>query len=244
MTDIEYKEKKYDFSWWSIAFFAIFCPLITIVFYELFNYFWVYTHLPFIMPIINILNLITSSEIKISSTTNFYLISIPDKAGISFVSACTGVYAYAIYLGICLATPFNKYKNENRNSWFRRLFTFIIPSILVYLINILRMVLVISVYYSGVPFNPFHEYLGYFTTFFAVFVFYIISYFWFPEFSLFVIWIKEQIKNSIDKIKMKKAPSEEILDAFEDKKAKKSLIFTTWFIICTIIIMIVSIFLI
>jgi len=241
MTDIEYKGKKYDFSWWSIAFFAIFCPFIAIIFYEIFDYFWVYTHVPFIQPIINILNMFTSSEITINRTTNFYLISIPGKAGILFVSACTGVHAYAIYLGICLATPFNKYKKENRNTWYRRFFTFIIPSMIVYLINILRMVLAISVYYNGVPFNPFHEYLGYFTTFFAVFIFYTISYFWLPEFSLFVIWIKEQIKNSIDKIKARSASSGEILEALEEKSTKRRLIIITWVIIGSFIIIIASI---
>lgn len=242
MTDIEYKGRKYEFSWYSVILFFILCPICALLTYFIFSYFWIYTYPPFIYPASILLNLLTGSDFSYYMSGNRYLISVPGLPDISFVSACTGIHAYAIYLGICIATPRNKLKKENRNTWLRRGLTFIIPSILVYFINILRMVLAVIVYYNGVPFNPFHEYLGYFTTFFAVFVFYFISYFWLPEFSLFVIWIKEQVKILLIKRKTSKIKLEVIPEAVgNSKKTRKTFILSTWIVICIVLVIIFSI---
>jgi len=161
-----------------------------------------------------------------------YLFNIPDRPIIGFISDCSGIHGYVIYAGICLMTPHNKFKDENTNIWKRKFFTFLIPSLLFLFENILRTSITLLLYYKGVPFHPMHEYIGYFTTFFAVFVFYVISYFWLPEFSLFAIWIKDSIKERISKKSMEEK---------DKKEANRSLVIAIWTVIAIVLIIVFSI---
>ena len=234
MTIVKYNNKKYDFHWRSVVLFFIFCPQIALSIYILFESLWVYTHPPFIYPIVGLLNLLTGQTTTFykSTSLHMYLFYIPDRPIVGFISDCSGIHGYVIYAGICLMTPHNKFKDENTNIWKRKFFTFLIPSLLFLFENILRTSITLLLYYKGVPFHPMHEYIGYFTTFFAVFVFYVISYFWLPEFSLFAIWIKDSIKERISKKSMEEK---------DKKEANRSLVIAIWTVIAIVLIIVFSI---
>ncbi len=241
MSDVEYQGKSYSFKWRSIGFFFLGCPLIIIIVYSLFEYFWVFTHPPFVFPISSLLNWITGQDFSFYPGANKYFISVPNKTNIGFNAACSGIYAYAIYLGICITTPHNKHQEQKKNVWYRKIKKFFMASLAVFCYNVFRVVLTILFYSNGVPFNPMHEYISYTLTFFAVFVFYFISYFWLPEFSLFVIWMKDDLKQRIEKLRAGEKTNEELSPVHG---VKKFLLISTWIIICIVLFLIVSVLLV
>lgn len=239
MTIIKYKDKKYDFSWQSGILFFIFCPLIALIIYIIFESFWVYTHPPFIYPVIGLLNLLTDQEFSFYQSTSMYLFNVPGQSVIGFISDCAGIHGYIIYAGICIMAPHNKFKEENNNIWKRKFLTFLIPSLIFLVENVLRTTLTLFFYYNGVPFHPMHEYISYFTTFFAIFIFYSISYYLLPEFMLFIFWIGKSIKERILKISIDEKHSS--LELQDRDEAKKSIIITMGIAISILLVIIFSI---
>lgn len=146
------------------------------------------------------------------------------------ISVCVGIEAYGIYAGVGLMTPHNNIKKQGRNIYLRKSATLILACLLMYLANIVRSVVTLYFYYTGVPFSPLHENIGYITTFFAVFNFYVISYFWLPEFSLFVIWMKERIKGKISEMRSEKEELDKDSIRVKQKEVRK--IFLLFFWIC------------
>ncbi len=246
MTEVEYKGRKYVFTWRSIGIFFLMAPFIAISTYLIFEFFWEYTYPPFILPVSALLELITGKDFSYYKEATKYVVSVPGTVGMGFVSACSGIYAYAIYLGICMVTPHNQYQDQNNNIWSRKVKTFLLASLVVFCYNVFRLVITLILYYNGVPFNPMHEYISYTLTFFSVFVFYFISYFWLPEFSLFVIWMKDDLK--VRFVKSKSNRSEIKISQHESfgkvKIAKKILVIGTWIVICVILFVLVSVLLV
>ncbi|MFX1276076.1 MAG: hypothetical protein ACFFAT_13595 [Promethearchaeota archaeon] len=248
MTDVEYKGKRYNFSWYAITFFFISCPLIAFFIIEILELLWIYSYPIVIYPVNEILKFITGDSFSyypelVAST---YILEIPGKpGGIFFVSECIGIQGYAIYAGISFMTPHNRHSKQNRNIYLRKVSTFLLTSILLYLANVLRSVITLLLYYNGTfEFSPMHEIIGYITTFFAVFVFYFVSYFWLPEFSLFVIWMKDDIKMRIlGRLKNKYKEKVKIADQ-ETKELKRRYLLLFWIIFAIIfsVIMIYIIF--
>ena len=237
MSVVNFKEKQYEFSWYKIAIFAIFCPILAILVIELLSFFWVVTYPPIIIPICNILSFLTGENFTYYYTASGYILNIPnpETAPILFVSACVGIEAYGIYAGVSLMTPHNNIKTQGKNIYLRKVGTLILACLLIYLANIVRSVVTLYFYYKGVPFSPMHENIGYITTFFAVFSFYTISYFWLPEFSLFVIWMKERIKDKIAEIRSEKEERDEEDIKIKQKEVKKIFLLVFWIIVAVII---------
>jgi len=77
-----------------------------------------------------------------------------------------------------------------------------------------------------------NELIGYLIVFLAVFLFYIISYFWLPEFSLFVIWIKDSIKEKLSK---------KSLEERGEKETSRRSVIAIWTLIGLVVIFIFSI---
>lgn len=195
------------------------------------------TYPPIIIPICNILTFLTGENFTYYYTTSGFVLNIPnpETAPILFVSACVGIEAYGIYAGVSLMVPHNNIKKQGKNIYLRKFGTLILACLLMYLANIVRSVITLFFYYKGVPFSPMHENIGYITTFFAVFSFYAISYFWLPEFSLFVIWMKERIKNRINELrKEKKEFVEEELET-NQRGVKKKYLLLFWIIVALVI---------
>ncbi len=244
--EIEFKDKKYSFSWVSIGLFFLLCPLLSIVVYLIFKYFWIFTYPPFVFPISSILTILTGKDFSYYLGASMYMISVSEQGDVGVSAACTGIYAYAIYLGICVSIPHNKHQNQNKSIWMRKFKTFLISSLAIYFYNIFRIVLTIILYSNGIPFNPLHENLSYTLTFFSVFFFYLISYYWLPEFSLFVIWMKNDLKRRISKLRAKQDIT--LIEQKDGVKkiqvAKKVIVIGLWIIICTILFVLLSILLV
>lgn len=71
--------------------------------------------------------------------------------------------------------------------------------------------------------------------FFAVFVFYLVSYYLLPEFSLFIIWIKDSVKNFFSEKRSGKIKAKETLDVVKKRETKKSFLILMWVIIAIIL---------
>ena len=244
MTIISYKEKNYDFSWTSIGLFLIFCPLIAFLLYLLFDLLWIFTHVPFIIPNIILLTILTGTSFTFhpSTSASMYLFTVQGTDIVGFVSDCAGIYVYVVYIAICVLTPHNKSNSENDRIWKRKGYTFMVSSVIFFLENTIRITLNVFLFYNGVPFNPLHDNLSYFSIFFAVFLFFIISYYWLPELVLFVLWILESIKVKLISIKSK--INNNLDDISQVVEIKTSLVISIWTIILIAIALIFSIVLI
>jgi exosortase/archaeosortase family protein len=184
MTEIEYEGKKYRFSWYSAAIFFVLCPLIGFLSYEIVDNLWLYTHLPVIAQTVDFINF-------------FHLMEPPITWDLG-----TGMQANSVFLGIILATPHSQDKIANKWIWPRKLLALGVSWVIFYVVNILRMVLQLTLYYNGAAWEDIHVSISAASSFIAVLII-ILMHKWVPEFIIFVIWIIGEIKIHVFGIRKK-----------------------------------------
>jgi len=189
-----------------------------------------------------LLSLLTQSPVTFYQFTSMYIIDMPGPCAVGFISDCAGIYVYVVYIAICVLTPHNKVISENDRIWKRKGYSLIIPSLIFFIENTLRITITVFMYYHGVPFNPLHDNLSYISIFFAIFVFFIISYYLLPEFALFVLWILKSIKMKLimSYSKIRNRP----IDIPQVVEIKNSFLNSVWIIILITIALTFSIVLI
>lgn len=243
MTVVEYKGKMYDYSWRSIGLFSLFCPLIAVFLVWLLEFLWIYSYLILVYPVCEMLNLMTGDTFiyALSFSTSSYIITVPGKAvAVNYVSECVGVLGYALYGGLVFATPRNKNMPGSEHFYRRKVITFVACCALLYFFNILRSIITLFLYYKGIfDINPMHEYIGYATTFLAVFLHYAVNYFLLPEYCMFFIWMKDDIKARIAKRRKGGAEDKES-ESINKKEVQKKYVWS----VAIVIIMLFSIALI
>ncbi len=243
MTIVEYKNNKYQFKWRSIGLFLVSLLLVAGSLLILFELLWEYTFPPFMEPMSILLNWITGKDFSYYKMSHIYVFNVPGTSGIAFESACSGIHAYAIYLGISIGAPRNQLEYQKKKLWVRKLQTFVLSSVLVYIYNLFRIVITIYLYYKGVPFHPTHDYISYSLTFFAVFLYYIIAYYWLPEYPMLVIWAKEDLKRMIKERKSKKMEESGEQES-KSKKNRKLVVIGTWIVISILLFVLMSLLLV
>lgn len=203
MTEIEYEGKKYRFSWYSAAIFFVLCPLIGFLSYEIVDYLWLYTHLPVIAQTVDLINFFHLMEPPITwDLGSHYYYTIPGRGIIGFETLCTGMQANSVFLGIILATPHSQDKVANKWIWPRKLLALGVSWAIFYIVNILRMVLQLTLYYNGAAWEDIHVSISAASSFIAVLII-ILMHKWVPEFIIFVIWIIGEIKIHVFGIRKK-----------------------------------------
>ncbi|MHA1728391.1 MAG: archaeosortase H, partial [Promethearchaeota archaeon] len=160
MTEIEFEGKIYKFSWWDILFFIILCPLIALAIFKITDFFWLYTHPPVLQQTCWLINLITNMGIDYGLGSNSYYYIIPGKGNIGFETMCTGVQATAIFAGLIIMTPHSKDEEANKRIWRRKLLSLAVAAFLFHIVNLLRMVLQLTLYYNGFAWDDIHTPIG------------------------------------------------------------------------------------
>ncbi|NVM19429.1 MAG: archaeosortase/exosortase family protein [Candidatus Lokiarchaeota archaeon] len=230
MISLEFRRINYRFSWKSSIIFIIFCPLTAFCIIMITNYFWLYFFPLYIFPAGILTSIFVGKICTISLNTN-YTLQVPDSVGVYFTLGCSPYPAIVLFLAICLIAPHNKIRGMNKNIWKRKILTFIISSIIIFIVNSFRIAITIYLYHIGTPYYPMHDILEYITTFIAVFTFFICTYSWLPEILISGIWNIESIKN-----KVSKRHSLEIKNmSHQVKKIKINYILLFWMPICIFI---------
>jgi exosortase/archaeosortase family protein len=230
MIFLEYRTKNYSFSWKNSLTFIISCPIIAFFIVMITNYFWLYLFPLYIFPATILTNIFTG-KISILSLNAYYILNLPDSVGVYFTLGCSPYPAIALFFAICLVAPHNKISGMNKNIWKRKLLTFLVSSIIVFIVNSFRIALTIYFYHIGAPYYPMHDILEYITTFIAVFTFFICTYYYLPEIIISGIWSIEIVKNTLSRkysLEIKKG-------SHQVKKIKITYILSFWMPICIFI---------
>ncbi len=195
---IEFENKKYIFSINSLVIFAIGTPILAYLIYLFFDtetQYWL--HEIVVKQTIYLLNLFfdmgVSASYSPTGTHHWSFDFIGNVAGdplgsISFETFCTGVQAICVFAGLIICTPHSQDKETNKDIIWRKTKSLIISSLIFYVVNIIRMLIQIELYYLGYPWDSIHVSISAASSFVAAIII-LLLHKWIPEFIISIIYI-------------------------------------------------------
>lgn len=215
-TVIEFEDKKYIFSTSSLLIFVIGTVLLAFGIYFFFDnkaQFWL--HEIVVKQTVYFLNLFFNMDVAASYNPvgkyywsfNFLSGNINgDPLGsIFFETFCTGIQAICIFAGIIICTPHSKDKFTNKDIIWRKTKALVVSSVIFYVVNIIRMLIQIELYYLGYPWDSIHVSISAASSFIAAIII-LLLHKWIPEFIISIIYIGTLIKK---KFKRQTNPKED-----------------------------------
>jgi exosortase/archaeosortase family protein len=197
---IEYNNRKYIFSIRSLIIFAIGAPLsayLIYLFYDLeINY---YLHEIVVKQTVYFLNLFfnMNAEAQFAPSGKYdWRFWIPGQNPIYFETFCTGIQAICVFAGIIIFTPHSQDKDTKKDVIWRKAKSLIISSVIFYVVNIIRMLIQIDLYYIGYSWNDIHFSISAASSFIAAIIV-LLMHKWIPEFILSIIYIGTLISEPI-----------------------------------------------
>ncbi|TFG17316.1 MAG: hypothetical protein EU533_08390 [Promethearchaeota archaeon] len=211
---IEFEGKKFVFSNRSLLIFAIGAPISAYLIYLFFDIeanYWL--HELVIKQTIFFLNLL----FNMGANSNYLPIGkyhwsfiIPGQSSIYFETFCTGIQAICVFAGIIIFIPHSKDKRTSRDIIWRKTKALVISSAIFYVVNIIRMLIQIELYYIGYPWESIHVSISAASSFIAAIII-LLLHKWIPEFIISIIYIGTLFK------KLKKSRKEKDIKEIEEK---------------------------
>ena len=195
---IEFENKKYIFSINSLVILVVGTPILAYLIYLFFDtepQYWL--HEIVVKQTIYFLNLFfnmgVSANYSPTGTHHWSFAFIGNTAGdplgsISFETFCTGVQAICVFAGIIICTPHSQDKETNKDIIWRKTKSLIISSLIFYVVNIIRMIIQIELYYLGYPWDSIHVSISAASSFVAAIII-LLLHKWIPEFIISIIYI-------------------------------------------------------
>ncbi len=207
---IEFDEKKYIFSIRSIILLAFGAPISAYFIYLFFDWeaqFWL--HECVTKQTVYFLNLFFNMEAEAQyapSGKYYWRFVIPGKDAISFETFCTGVQAICVFAGIIIFTPHSQDSATKKDIIWRKTKSLIVSSVIFYVVNIIRMIIQIDLYYIGYAWEDIHFSISAASSFIAAIIV-LLMHRWMPEFIISIIYVGTLISEPIkqkrkEKIKM------------------------------------------
>jgi exosortase/archaeosortase family protein len=131
---------------------------------------------------------------------------IPGKNPIYFETFCTGIQAISIFAGIIIFTPHSQDHNTKEDIIWRKTKGLIVSSVIFYVVNIIRMLIQIDLYYIGYKWEDIHVSISAASSFIAAIIV-LLMHKWIPEFILSIIYTGTLVSEPI-KQKRKKTVKE------------------------------------
>lgn len=209
---IEFEGKKYVFSTNSIIILAFGAPLLAFLIYLFFDMpanFWL--HEIVVKQTSYFLNLLFNmgSEAVYNPGLQYHwLFSIPGKSPIYFETFCTGIQAICVFAGIIICTPHSQDRATNEDIIWRKTKALVVSSLLFYVVNIIRMLIQLYLYYIGYAWVDIHYSISAASSFIAAIII-LLLHKWMPEFILSIIYTGTLISEPI-KQKRKKTIREDV----------------------------------
>jgi len=197
---IDFEGKRYNFSIYSLIILAIGAPIVTFLVYFLFEWevnYWL--HEIVVKQTVYVMNLLFNMDMSYSYTIGKHYpwaFLVPGRGIIGFETFCTGIQAICVFCGIILLTPHSKDKFTNRDIIWRKTKSLIISSVIFYVVNILRMVIQLYLYYIGYAWSDIHYSISAASSFIAAIIV-LLMHKYIPEFIISLIWTYTLIKNKI-----------------------------------------------
>lgn len=212
---IEYNERKYIFSIRSLILFSIGAPISAYLIYIFFDWraqFWL--HEIVVKQTVYFLNLFFNmgAEAQFAPSGIYdWRFLIPGKNPIYFETFCTGIQAICIFAGIIIFTPHSQDPNTKEDIIWRKTKALIVSSVIFYVVNIIRMLIQIELYFIGYAWDDIHVSISAASSFIAVIIV-LLMHKWIPEFILSIIYIgtlvnepikqrrKKNVKDIVEKV--------------------------------------------
>jgi len=210
---IEFENKKYVFSLNSLIILGVGTPLLAIVIYFFFDIeaqFWL--HEIVVKQTIYFLNLFFDMDVSTSYipsgkyhwSFNFVGSIDGDPLGsIYFETFCTGIQAICVFAGIIICTPHSQDKRTNKDIIWRKAKALIVSSIIFYVVNVIRMLIQIELYYLGYPWDSIHVSISAASSFIAAIII-LLLHKWIPEFIISIIYIGTLISKRVKRVRKPK----------------------------------------
>ena len=210
---IEFENKKYVFSLNSLIVLGVGTPLLAIIIYFFFDVeaqFWL--HEIVVKQTVYFLNLFFDMDVSTSYVPsgkyhwsfNFVGNIDGDPLGsIFFETFCTGIQAICVFVGIIVCTPHSKDKSTNKDIIWRKTKALIVSSIIFYVVNIIRMLIQIELYYLGYPWDSIHVSISAASSFIAAIII-LLLHKWIPEFIISIIYTGTLISRKVKQVRKPK----------------------------------------
>jgi len=207
---IEFEDKKYVFSYNSLIILAVGTPLLAFGIYFFFDteaQFWL--HEIVVKQTVYFLNLFFNMDVSTSySPVGRYHWSFDfvgningDPLGsIFFETFCTGIQAICVFVAIIICTPHSQDKSTNKDIIWRKAKALIVSSVIFYVVNIIRMLIQIELYYLGYPWDSIHVSISAASSFIAAIII-LLLHKWIPEFIISIIYIGTLISKKFKQLR-------------------------------------------
>ncbi len=220
---IEFEGKRYIFSYNSLLIMVIGTPILSYLTYlffdQPFNY-WL--HEIVVKQTVFFLNLIFNmgaSYYYYPGSLYPWSFVIPDRGSIFFETFCTGVQAIAVFAGIIICTPHSQDPKTNEDMIWRKAKCLVVSSAIFYVVNIIRMLIQLYLYYIGYAWEDIHYSISAASSFIAIIIV-LLLHKWNPEFIISIIYIGTLVSEP-----MKERRNEKIMDQLRtEKKVELSLL--------------------
>lgn len=189
---IEFEEKKFVFSNRSLLVFVIGAPISAYLIYLFFDVeanYWL--HELVIKQTVYFLNLL----FNMGASSNYLPVGkyhwsfvIPGQSSIYFETFCTGIQAICVFAGIIIFIPHSMDKETSKDIIWRKAKALVISSAIFYIVNIIRMLIQIELYYIGYPWESIHVSISAASSFIAAIII-LLLHKWIPEFIISIIYI-------------------------------------------------------
>ncbi|MBY8984208.1 MAG: exosortase/archaeosortase family protein [Candidatus Lokiarchaeota archaeon] len=213
---IEFNESKYIFSIRSLILLAVGAPIsayLVYLFFDLEINMWL--HEIVVKQTVYFLNLffnmgVTADYNPVGKNHWSFNFNNPGLGNISFETFCTGVQAVVIFIGVIVFTPHSQDPDTKRDIIWRKTKSLIISSVIFYVVNIIRMLIQLQLYYIGYAWEDIHFSISAASSFIAAIIV-LLMHRWIPEFIISIIYIgtlvsepikqkrKETIKDRVSK---------------------------------------------
>ena len=218
---IEFEGKKYYFTIRSIAILAIGAPVLSYLVYLFFdtqmNY-WL--HEIVVKQTVFFMNLLfnMNAEAVYSPVGKYYWsFVIPGRGRIYFETFCTGIQAICVFAGIIICTPHSRDRKTNEDIVWRKTKSLIVSSIIFYVVNIIRMIIQLYLFYMGYAWVDIHYSISAASSFVAAIIV-LLMHKWIPEFILSIIYTGTLVSK---KLKEKRGIVSDSEENYSDSNEKK-----------------------
>jgi len=199
---IEFENKKFIFTTNSLFTLAIGVPILAYLIYLFFDWeqnYWL--HEIVVKQTVYFLNLFFDMGANADYAPigkYHWSFVIPDRSGIYFETFCTGIQAICVFAGIIICIPHSKDSKTKFDIIWRKTKSLVVSSVLFYVVNIIRMLIQIYLYYLGYPWESIHVSISAASSFIAAIII-LLLHKWIPEFIISIIYagtlIKEKFKS-------------------------------------------------
>lgn len=196
---IEYEGRKYYFSIASIFILAIGAPLLAwfiYIFFDNVHNYWL--HEIVVKQTAFFLRLLFNMDVEVVyNPVGIYHwgFSFPTRViddvhlgSINFETFCTGIQAICVFAGIIIFTPHSKDPITKRDVIWRKTKSLIVSSALFYVVNIIRMLIQLQLYYLGYRWEDIHYSISAASSFIAAIIV-LLLHKWIPEFIITIIYV-------------------------------------------------------